>query len=73
MNRYFYLAVSICILLLSSCVDTETKLKERAFELCKYIPDHELLEKSKDFMTPDFYALLDTMFSLEDSEPLDHQ
>lgn len=73
MNRYFYFAVSICILLLSSCVDTETKLKERAFELCKYIPDHELLEKSKDFMTPDFYALLDTMFSLEDTEPLDHQ
>ena len=52
---------------------TEEQLRERATELCKYIPDHQLLEQSKDFMTEDFYAILNTMFNLPEHEAMDHE
>lgn len=52
---------------------TEEQLKKRAAELCAYVPDHELLERSKDYMTPDFYAVLDTMFNLPAHEAMDHE
>ena len=59
---------------LAACADSQKKLMNRAEELCAYIPDHELLEKSKEFMTPDFYAVLDTMFyRLPAHEALDHE
>ena len=58
---------------LAACQKTQ-KLEERAAELCAYIPDHELLEKSRDYMTEDFYAVLDTMFyRLPQHEALDHE
>ena len=58
---------------LAACQKSQT-LEERAAELCAYIPDHELLEKSRDYMTPDFYAVLDTMFyRLPQHEALDHE
>ena len=61
-------------LMLTACVDSQKKLMDRAEELCQYIPDHELLEKSKEFMTPDFYAVLDTMFyRLPAHEAMDHE
>ena len=61
-------------LLLTSCVDSEKQLMERAAELCKYIPDHELLEQSRDYMTEDFYSVLDTMFyRLPNHEAMDHE
>ena len=61
-------------LLLAACQGREAQLKERAFELCAYIPDHMLLERSEDFMTADFYAVLDTMFyRLPDHEAMDHE
>lgn len=62
-------------LLMVACNNNEEKqLKERAAELCKYIPDHELLEQSRDYMTEDFYAVLDTMFNLlPEFEALDHE
>ena len=57
-----------------ACADSEKKLMDRATELCKYIPDHELLEQSKDYMTADFYAVLDTMFNhLPEHEAMDHE
>lgn len=60
--------------LLTACIDSEKKLMERAAELCKYIPDHELLEQSKDYLTEDFYAVLDTMFNhLPEYEAMDHE
>lgn len=60
--------------LLIACSSTEDRLKERANDLCAYIPDHELLEKSHDYMTPDFYAVLDTMFyRLPEHEAMDHE
>ena len=66
--------IALAALLLSACTNNEQMLKKRAAELCHYIPDHELLERSKNYMTEDFYAVLDTMFNhLPDEEPLDHE
>ena len=60
--------------LLTACGNGEKQLQQRAEELCKYIPDHELLEQSKDFMTEDFYSVLDTMFNrLPEHEAMDHE
>ena len=60
MKRVF--VILLAALLLIACSTTEEQLKQRANELCAYIPDHALLEKSRDYMTSDFYAVLDTMF-----------
>ncbi len=66
--------IILAALVLAACGDKELQLKERAAELCKYIPDHELREESKPFMTTDFYAVLDTMFNhLPDHEAMDHE
>lgn len=66
----FYTLLAV---VLAACQKTQT-LEERAAELCAYIPDHELLEKSRDYMTEDFYAVLDTMFyRLPAHEALDHE
>ena len=68
------LAILISAVLLSACADSPKQLIKRADELCRYIPDHELLEKSRDFMTADFYAVLDTMFyRLPEHEAMDHE
>ncbi len=62
------------VLLLAACGDSEKQLMERAGELCKYIPDHELREESRDYMTEDFYCVLDTMFNrLPEHEAMDHE
>ena len=66
-------AFLVCGLSLSSCHNEDEDLNSIAFELCQYIPDHELLERSKDFMTSDFYAVLDTMFNLPEHEAMDHE
>ena len=68
------LTFALAALMFAACTDSEKQLKERAAELCQYIPDHELLEKSKDYMTADFYAVLDTMFNqLPEFEAMDHE
>ena len=68
------LVLLILIASLVACGDSPKQLMSRAEELCQYIPDHELLEKSKEFMTPDFYAVLDTMFyRLPAHEAMDHE
>ena len=64
----------LAVLTLTACNNTEEQLKQRANELCAYIPDHELLERSRDYMTSDFYAVLDTMFyRLPEHEAMDHE
>ena len=61
-------------LLMAACGNQEEQLKERAAELCKYIPDHELREESRPYMTEDFYNVLDTMFNhLPEFEAMDHE
>lgn len=68
------LTIILAVLMLAACTSKEEKLKQRAAELCQYIPDHELLEKSKDYLTADFYAVLDTMFNhLPEHEAMDHE
>lgn len=72
MKRLFIIA--LVALLFAACTGKEKQLRERAAELCQYIPDHELLVKSKDYMTADFYAVLDTMFNhLPEFEAMDHE
>lgn len=66
--------LSIATLMLVACTNSEEQLRQRAAELCQYIPDHALLEKSKDYMTQDFYAVVDTMFNqLPAHEAMDHE
>lgn len=66
--------ITLAALMLAACTSNEAKLKQRAEELCRYIPDHELREKSEDYMTADFYAVLDTMFNhLPEFEAMDHE
>ena len=66
--------ITLAALMLAACTSNEAKLKQRAEELCRYIPDHELREESKDYMTADFYAVLDTMFNLlPEFEAMDHE
>jgi hypothetical protein len=60
-------------LLMTACFDEEEQLRKRAAELCKYIPDHELRAESRDYMTEDFYNVLDTMFNLPEFEAMDHE
>lgn len=66
-------AFFLCSITFTSCNKTDEDLNSIALELCQYIPDHVLLERSKDFMTSDFYALLDTMFNLPEHEVMDHE
>ena len=63
----------LAILMLTACNNTAEQQKQRANELCAFIPNHELLEKSRDYMTTDFYAVLDTMFHLPYSEDVLHE
>ncbi len=66
--------ITLAALVLAACTSNEAKLKQRAEELCRYIPDHELREESRDYMTADFYAVLDTMFNLlPEFEAMDHE
>ena len=64
------LCAAICLI---GCGTTEKQLNERAAELCKHIPDLHQLEQSRDFLTEDFYAVLDTMVNLPEATPLEHQ
>jgi hypothetical protein len=72
MKRLFLiLTVALAV---TACSDSERQLRDRAAELCKYIPDHELRQESRDYMTEDFYNVLDTMFNhLPEFEAMDHE
>lgn len=68
------MTIILAAMLLAACGNKEKQLQERAAELCQFIPDHELQEESKAFMTSDFYAVLDTMFNrLPEHEAMDHE
>lgn len=74
MNKIIFKALCICCAFFLACCNEKTEdLNSRAAELCRYIPDHVLLERSKEYMTEDFYALLDTMFNLPEHEAMDHE
>lgn len=64
----------LAVLLLAGCSTPEQRLVKRAGELCAYIPDHAFLERSREYMTPEFYAVLDTLFNhLPEHEAMDHE
>lgn len=69
------IVIALCAAwMLVSCGSKEAQLMRRAEELCAYIPDHTLLERSREYMTEDFYAVLDTMFyRLPSHEAMDHE
>ena len=70
-----YIPIILCSALLAvACSTRQDRLIRRAGELCQFIPDHELLARSQAYMTPDFYAVLDTMFyHLPEHEAMDHE
>ena len=71
MKKTLYLLLAVA---LTACTTTDEQLKKRAFELCRYVPDHELQEEAREYMTADFYAVLDTMFNhLPEFEAMDHE
>ena len=73
-NRLFPFAIVLAAVMLAACSNGTGQLRKRAAELCAYIPDHQLLEKSEGYLTADFYALLDTMFyRLPEHEAMDHE
>ena len=71
MRRILFLVCAA--LALNMCDNTQEQLKQRAAELCQYIPDHELKKCSRYYMTEDFYNVLDTMFNLPAHEAMDHE
>lgn len=74
MKRTLFPIIAISLLFMTACSDTEKKLQQRAFELCSYIPDYQQLEKSRDYLTTDFYSVLDTLFyRLPEHEAMDHE
>ena len=72
-KSFLTLNIFIFSFFLASCNKTNEDLNNIAFDLCQYIPDHELQERSRDFMTEDFYVVLDTMFNLPEHEAMDHE
>ena len=72
-RKIIFTLLAVVLLTLTACTNDEEHLKQRANELCAYIPDHELLERSRDYMTSDFYAVLDTMFHLPYNEDVLHE
>ncbi|MCR4828619.1 MAG: hypothetical protein K5864_04060 [Bacteroidales bacterium] len=67
-------SIIFAVVLLAACTNNEEQLKKRAEVLCRYIPDHELSTQSEEYMTADFYNVLDTMFNyLPEIEAMDHE
>ncbi len=73
-NMKRVLLFATAALMLAACINKEQHLKERAEELCQHIPNPELMEQSKDYMTSEFYNVLDTLFHhLPEHEAMDHE
>ena len=71
--KQFIVILTVTLLTFAACNNTAEQLKQRANQLCAYVPNHELLERSRDYMTTDFYAVLDTMFYLPYNEDVLHE
>ena len=67
-----FLIYLTAVMLLAAC-NSESKIAGRAQELCRHIPVPEQLEQSRNFLTEDFYAVLDTMFNLPDTSEVLHE
>ena len=69
----FVLTSLLVVSLLTSCNSTHRELTQRAAELCGYIPNVESLERSKAYLTADYYAALELMIAQPDSTPVLHE
>ena len=67
-----FLIYITAVMLLAAC-NSESKIAGRAQELCQHIPVPEQLEQSRNYLTEDFYAVLDTMFNLPDTSEVLHE
>lgn len=72
MKHLAYILTCTLSLALVAC-NGDRQLRQRATELCRYIPDHTLLPDSRRYMTDEFYAVLDTMFNLPEQEDVAHE
>lgn len=61
------------LLILASCNHADRALRERAAELCNYIPDVECLEASHPYLTEDYFTALEVMIAQPDSTPVLHE
>ena len=61
------------LLMLPSCNHADRALRQRAAELCRYIPDVERLEVSRPYLTEDYFTALEVMITRPDSTPVLHE
>lgn len=62
--KYFYfLIVPICGMIMTACSTSNDELERRALELCAYVPIPDDLERSRPYLTDDFFDLLDETFT----------
>ena len=74
MTKKIFVIIALAATVLAACTNKEEQLRQRATELCQYIPGQELKEESQKYMTADFYAALDTLFNyLPQHEAMDHE
>lgn len=59
--------------LLCGCGEGEKELRKQAEELCRYIPVNGDKDWPREYMTEDFYSLLDTLKCLPNHEAMDHE
>lgn len=67
-----FLIYITAVMLLAAC-NSDSKIAGRAQELCQHIPVPEQLEQSRNYLTEDLYAVLDTMFNLPDTSEVLHE
>ena len=58
------------MLILSGC---ERKLETRVLDICAHLYTPETIEKSKDYLTKDYYIAIQDMVAIPDTTPLLHE
>ena len=71
MTRILFLFLTL--VLLASCNHADRALRERAAELCGFIPDVENLERSRPYLTEEYFSTLEVMIAQPDSTAVLHE
>ena len=72
-NFCHLLLIFVIGVVLASCGARQQALKDRAGELCRYLPDVDKLELSKTALTEEFYSALEAMIAIPDSTEVLHE
>lgn len=73
-TRVTHIFMILITLMMISCVGTRDRLTEQAGILRSHIPDQQQLELSREYLTEDFFSILDTLFyGLPEHEAMDHE